>query len=114
MPEEKYLYIDTVKDCDGLLCFLTLSAHRMNALSCVNPLNHIDGKIEIKNHINYIGKDREKNVNDFIGVELENVLQCIETMFIRGTVMSDRQVIKNTKENRIILGINNPNFGISK
>lgn len=113
MEDKKYLYIDTVKDCDGLLCFLTLS-HRMNAISCVNPIKHYNEKIDIKQYVNYIGKDRIKNVNDFIAVDSELVDKCIETMFINGTVMSDKQVVKNTKENRIILGINNFNFGISK
>lgn len=101
---DEFLLIDTKESCAGLICFLTLNS-RMNAIACTEPLRFVKQMDFIENVKNPLGSYTKRDLTDFKPIHVDKINQCVEDIFISGTLNTNKSVIKNTPENREILGI---------
>lgn len=104
MDEQKFLFVDTKEDSVEFLQWLTLIS-TSNAITCTEPLRSLRTINEFEKFKFPLGSYTKRNINDFKPVDSLLVKKCIESAFIGGTLNRNMDVIKNTKENRKILGI---------
>lgn len=98
-----YLFIDTKGDSAGLLQFLTLCS-AINAIGVTQPERFYRESNNLSDFKNPYGSYKSENYN-FVAVDSELIEKVKTTEFITGTLNKNMYVIKNTKENRKILGI---------
>lgn len=101
---DEFLFVDIKETNNGLICFLTLN-HVSNAIACTDPLRFIRGFDFVKTFKNPLGSYTRRNISEFKPIHVDKVKKCIESMFISGTLNRTMDVIKDTQQNREILGI---------